>query len=227
MDNWSLLTKGSQIYAQKRQKKQEKSEIKFDEDARKEFLTGFRKRKQERKRKAQEFVKQQERLERNERRRMKREAVAEMARKMQRKMEGLDSDGFDSDEDAKYMDDVDQVAFSEKDTLTTVTTITDMDLNDDGFANVWNEESNEQGPKDVSKSAIKKVETQTAKVDSVEEEIENLLKSSRKSEKTAGKKKFRYESKRERKLTASKQKMKKIKQGSRTGNGKFSKPKRR
>ncbi|GES78390.1 rRNA processing protein Rrp17 [Rhizophagus clarus] len=64
MDNLTRLTGGSQIYAKKRKHRLEQiPEVVFDETARRDFLTGFHKRKLERKAKAKEnalqFAKQE------------------------------------------------------------------------------------------------------------------------------------------------------------------------
>ncbi|CAG8477729.1 24860_t:CDS:2 [Cetraspora pellucida] len=49
MDNLTLLTEGSRIYSEKRKRKNDQiPEIVFDETARREYLTGFHKRKLER-----------------------------------------------------------------------------------------------------------------------------------------------------------------------------------
>lgn len=59
--NREILT-GGKKYHQKQAKKYGVDEVVFDKDSRKEYLTGFHKRKLERKKKAQEFHKEQERL---------------------------------------------------------------------------------------------------------------------------------------------------------------------
>lgn len=59
--NREILT-GGKKYQQKQAKKFGVEEVVFDRDSRKEYLTGFHKRKLERKKKAQEFHKEQDRL---------------------------------------------------------------------------------------------------------------------------------------------------------------------
>lgn len=61
--NREILT-GGKKYKDKAQLKHRVEEVVFDRDLRKEYLTGFHKRKLERKKKAQNFIKEQERLER-------------------------------------------------------------------------------------------------------------------------------------------------------------------
>lgn len=61
--NREILT-GGKKYKDKAQLKHRVEEVVFDRDLRKEYLTGFHKRKLERKKNAQNFIKEQERLER-------------------------------------------------------------------------------------------------------------------------------------------------------------------
>ncbi|EEB09555.1 rRNA processing protein Rrp17 [Schizosaccharomyces japonicus yFS275] len=84
MDNSSLLTRGYSIYKKKRGKKQVEEEIVFDKEKRKEFLTGFHKRKLERKKRAQEQLKKQEREQKIALRKAMRD---ERKQKLQEKME--------------------------------------------------------------------------------------------------------------------------------------------
>ncbi|RIB01060.1 nucleolar protein 12-domain-containing protein [Gigaspora rosea] len=57
MDNLTLLTEGSKIYSEKRKRKNNQiPEIVFDENARREYLTGFHKRKLERQAKAKKIA---------------------------------------------------------------------------------------------------------------------------------------------------------------------------
>ncbi|KAJ2490897.1 hypothetical protein IWW37_002781 [Coemansia sp. RSA 2050] len=73
-DNAALLTKGSKVYAKKRKAKKEQVEkIEFDPKARRTFLTGFHKRKLERRENAITQAKAKEREEYLEARREKRE----------------------------------------------------------------------------------------------------------------------------------------------------------
>jgi ribosomal RNA-processing protein 17 len=78
MDNTSLLSRGSKVYAAKRAaKKALIPEISFDEDARRDYLTGFHTRKVARKVASVKAAKEKERLQRIEDRKERREAAAE------------------------------------------------------------------------------------------------------------------------------------------------------
>ncbi|KAK6456766.1 nucleolar protein 12-domain-containing protein [Scheffersomyces xylosifermentans] len=70
--NRDILT-GGKKYAQKQAKKHRVEEVVFDKESREEYLTGFHKRKVQRQKKAQEYIKEQERLARIEERRQMRE----------------------------------------------------------------------------------------------------------------------------------------------------------
>lgn len=70
--NREILT-GGKKYTQKQSKKHGVDEVVFDKDSRQEYLTGFHKRKLQRKKQAQEFHQEQERLARIEERRKTRE----------------------------------------------------------------------------------------------------------------------------------------------------------
>lgn len=62
--NRQILTQGDRSYAKKKTSQFGVDEVSYDADNRKEYLTGFRKRKLQRKEKAQEFHKEQARLDR-------------------------------------------------------------------------------------------------------------------------------------------------------------------
>ncbi|TFY77823.1 hypothetical protein EWM64_g6185 [Hericium alpestre] len=135
--NLSVLTKSHQIIAsKKRQRKQQIKEITFDEDARREFLTGFHKRKlaktEEGKKKAIERDKQ-ERLEtRREQRKMLAEQAIENAAKVEKAygavIAGSDDDeewlGFGSDAKGKGKD---EAEYSDEEQVATVTVVEDFD----------------------------------------------------------------------------------------------------
>ncbi|ORZ38415.1 nucleolar protein 12-domain-containing protein [Catenaria anguillulae PL171] len=80
--NIDLLTRSSRAWQRKRSEKQQDLEIKFDDSARKEYLTGFHKRNVERRNKRVEHAKEMARKERNENRAEKRRQLAELARQM-------------------------------------------------------------------------------------------------------------------------------------------------
>ena len=67
MDNIARLSHGSQVYAKKRKQRQEQpDQVVFDPFKRREFLTGFEKRKRERKKQYEEKKKEFERQDRLE-----------------------------------------------------------------------------------------------------------------------------------------------------------------
>ncbi|KAI7868619.1 nucleolar protein 12-domain-containing protein [Spinellus fusiger] len=149
MRNTDLLSAGSKIYAKKRKVNKETVPIvEFDFDRRKEFLTGFSKRKQERKKKTIEKyqeIARQDRLKaraeaREERKRTAEQNVAQMAELMR------NNSGMPLDEDETVFDssesdnEEEQVAekktpkvkeFKSASSLTTVTVIEDLDLEED------------------------------------------------------------------------------------------------
>ncbi|ODV77527.1 uncharacterized protein CANTADRAFT_27305 [Suhomyces tanzawaensis NRRL Y-17324] len=76
--NREILT-GGKRYAQKAAKKHRVEEVVFDKESRVEYLTGFHKRKLQRQKKAQEYIKEQERLNRiAERKEMRAERKKDM-----------------------------------------------------------------------------------------------------------------------------------------------------
>ncbi|KAI8321307.1 hypothetical protein GQ54DRAFT_251478, partial [Martensiomyces pterosporus] len=77
-DNATLLTSGNKAYAKKRKARREQvEEVAFDPKARRTFLTGFHKRKVERRERAMAQLKEREREDRLEMRREKREQQQE------------------------------------------------------------------------------------------------------------------------------------------------------
>ncbi|GMM58731.1 Rrp17 protein [Maudiozyma humilis] len=88
--NRQLLTKGKN-YATKQLKKFGTDEVGFDKDSRLDYLTGFHKRKLERRKKAQESIKEQERqLRIEERKKVRDERKKQMDEQMKRFKETLD-----------------------------------------------------------------------------------------------------------------------------------------
>ncbi|CAL1707443.1 unnamed protein product [Somion occarium] len=78
--NLSVLTKSHKIIASKKRARREQiKEVVFDDDARREFLTGFHKRKVEKKENAKKKAQEREKQERLEARREKRKMLAEQA----------------------------------------------------------------------------------------------------------------------------------------------------
>lgn len=105
-NNREILT-GGQKYIQKKGKKNGVAEVVFDKGSREEYLTGFHKRKVQRQKKAQETIKEQERLARIEERKQIRE---ERQKDMEKRLSDLKESakiigGGDAlDEDAKEED---------------------------------------------------------------------------------------------------------------------------
>lgn len=86
--NLAVLTKSHKIIAsKKRAKKEQIKEVLFDDDARREFLTGFHKRKVLKKEAAKEKAIQRDKGERQEARREKRQMLAERAVQNAREVE--------------------------------------------------------------------------------------------------------------------------------------------
>ncbi|KAI9010461.1 nucleolar protein 12-domain-containing protein [Phycomyces nitens] len=150
MRNTDVLSAGSKIYAKKRKVNKETiPSVEFDFDKRKEFLTGFSKRKQERKKKTIEKyqeIARQDRLAaraeaRAERKRTAEQNVAQMAELMKNNRGGGLSDDedetvFDEEEEEEEEEDADKnkpdvKEFKSKSALTTVTVIEDIDLDEE------------------------------------------------------------------------------------------------
>ncbi|CCF58490.1 hypothetical protein KAFR_0E03380 [Kazachstania africana CBS 2517] len=88
--NRQILTRGKN-YATKQSKKFGAEEVTFNDDSRLDYLTGFHKRKVERRKKAQEFNKEQDRLARiEERKRVRDERKQQMEEQLQKFKESLD-----------------------------------------------------------------------------------------------------------------------------------------
>lgn len=105
-NNREILT-GGQKYKQKKVKKNGVDEVIFDKSSREEYLTGFHKRKLQRQKKAQESIKEQERLARIEERKQIRD---ERKKNMETRLNELQENakiiagGFDLDEDTNGKD---------------------------------------------------------------------------------------------------------------------------
>uniref|UniRef100_A0A060T8T0 ARAD1C31746p n=1 Tax=Blastobotrys adeninivorans TaxID=409370 RepID=A0A060T8T0_BLAAD len=99
--NRELLTKGDQIYARKKIKKFGVDEVTFDRDARKEYLTGFHKRKVQRKEKAAERAKEMERLEKIEaRKKLRQERKEQVERELKRLNDAMKEINGEDDSDS-------------------------------------------------------------------------------------------------------------------------------
>ncbi|GAB5586581.1 ergosterol biosynthesis protein [Umbelopsis nana] len=169
MNNTKLLSAGSKIYAKKRKQKQETVErIEFDFEARKEFLTGFHKRKLERKKKAREIAIERERVDRlqaraearEERRRLADSNMAQMAALLRQQGED-DEDGDVNDDDVKFdseeeLETIETTKaepavkeFATPTSLTTVTVIEDLELDDSYQSSTSNKrKAEDDGPEE-------------------------------------------------------------------------------
>ncbi|CAO3626416.1 unnamed protein product [Mucor hiemalis] len=144
--NTDILSAGSKVYAKKRKAKKETVEsVDFDNASRTEFLTGFHKRKVERKNKTIEkyaLLAKEEKLRnckelREQRQRMADKNVQEMAAMLRTSLGGPEPEGFQSEEENEGEDETVEEKkapmvqeFKTKSTLTTVTVIEDLDLDD-------------------------------------------------------------------------------------------------
>lgn len=112
--NREILT-GGKKYIQRQQKKFGVDEVVFDKDSRQEYLTGFHKRKVQRQKKAQEYIKEQERIARvEERKRLRDERKKDLETQLKQFNSNVlqvssdddeDWDGFGKDEDSEEEED--------------------------------------------------------------------------------------------------------------------------
>ncbi|KAL9557493.1 hypothetical protein MBANPS3_001347 [Mucor bainieri] len=143
MKNTEILSAGSKVYAKKRKAKKETVEsVDFDDASRTEFLTGFHKRKVERKNKTKEkyaLLAKEEKLRnrkeaREQRQRLADKNVQEMAAMLRTSLGGPlnESDKFESEEEEEEEEEQKKEPkvqeFKTQSTLTTVTVIEDLDL---------------------------------------------------------------------------------------------------
>ncbi|KAL4974188.1 nucleolar protein 12-domain-containing protein [Aspergillus desertorum] len=201
-------------YSKKRKLTSRVEEINFDDTDRHQFLTGFRKRKQQRIKHAQEVAERKAReAKREERKRMREErkaeferALAEHKRQLKKLNEENESgdeagnvssgdqeedewDGFEEppavDYEAEYID---------EDKYTTVT-VEEMDPSKDGLLHS-DENSSDERPKEQPEPSADATSTENSKA---KKQPDNKLKKK--------KRKFRYETKDERKITRIKERM--------------------
>ncbi|KAJ5825962.1 hypothetical protein N7474_003100 [Penicillium riverlandense] len=198
------------------------AEVNFDDDARHEFLTGFSKRKKQRAKHAQEIAEKRAREERiQERKKIREERTAEFKRAMeehQRQLKRLkeedDSDGSgsnagnDGDQDDEWEGfeeppAVDYEAeYIDEDKYTTVT-VEEMDTSREGLLkSVRGEDSEDDSEGEQKTAARAAAETETKPAKSRKAATDKPKKK---------KKKFRYESKEDRKLARTKQRLSKAK----------------
>ncbi|KAF9085833.1 hypothetical protein BGX23_009338 [Mortierella sp. AD031] len=234
--NLQALSSGGDVYAKKRKARQEQlTEVTFDPEARKEYLTGFHKRKVHRQNVARELAKQKEHEEKLEARKEARAARKEMQEekvqeyeKYRRQLkirygealsdeEGEDDTVFSGDEadkDGKKTKEPKQAKFKTKTSLTTVTVIEDMDQDDGTFGLPKNNTAT------MAKSKKKNGQAEDDEEEGEGEDGEDEDGSDKKRQKIGSssattakgakklwpakekKKKFRYEGKVQRKITA-------------------------
>eukprot|EP00128_Syssomonas_multiformis_P011995 Colp12_sorted_trinity150504_noHs@12456 len=111
--------------------KKTKLEIKFDEDARKEFVTGFHKRKQERRKVAQEQAEKKAREELLAKRKEKREAMKAIQKAAEVNIN--EDDLMSEEEEEAKQPEEDVVKYVDEDVVTTVTTVSDIDISRNSF----------------------------------------------------------------------------------------------
>ncbi|ORX67068.1 hypothetical protein DL89DRAFT_285739 [Linderina pennispora] len=128
-DNTALLTSGAKIYSKKRKaKKEQVEEVTFDPKARRTFLTGFHKRKQERRERAITLAKEKEREERREMRREKRDQERQTIAQKIRESKIFYGVPLSEDEEDEGEDEDEEVAvLTGEDSVTTVTVTKDFD----------------------------------------------------------------------------------------------------
>ncbi|KAG1458614.1 hypothetical protein G6F46_006714 [Rhizopus delemar] len=140
--NTDILSAGSKVYAKKRKAKKETVEyVEFDPEKRTEFLTGFHKRKVERKNRTKEkyaALAKEEKLRsrkeaREERQRLADKNVREMAAMLRVSIGEEEEDTFEEEEEDEEKKKKEPVVkeFKSKTALTTVTVIEDLDLDNE------------------------------------------------------------------------------------------------
>ncbi|KAG8932660.1 hypothetical protein FRC02_000763, partial [Tulasnella sp. 418] len=137
--NSTILSNDNRIRAnKKRQKQNQIQEVVFDEVARREFLTGFRKRNLEKKEAAKKKAEQREKEERLQERKERRRELAERAKANQEEVEKAYG-GASSIKGAEALHDPDakgkakeevEVEYENEDQVATVTVVEDLDIYD-------------------------------------------------------------------------------------------------
>ncbi|XP_078347083.1 nucleolar protein 12-like isoform X2 [Oculina patagonica] len=117
--------------AAKKKLKKEKKVLVFDENSRRDYLLGFRKRKNERRKKAKEDLTKKEKERRKEFKQEKKKSMAEQMEKHRKELEALESD--DENDEQEVVPSVD-ATYDHPEHLVTVTTISDVNLDGEKFA---------------------------------------------------------------------------------------------
>ncbi|RDW60434.1 rRNA-processing protein RRP17 [Aspergillus mulundensis] len=200
-------------HSKKRKLASRVEEINFDDSDRHQFLTGFRKRKQQRIKHAQEIAEQKAReAKREDRRRMREERNAEFERalaehkKQLKRLKQADESGDEAGSTSSEADEDEWDGFEEppavdyeaeyidEDKYTTVT-VEEMDPSKEGLLQS-DDDSSDERPKEQPEPSEDAKSTEKPKA---KKQQDNKLKKK--------KKKFRYESKDERKVTRMKERM--------------------
>ncbi|PAV18677.1 required for cell viability rrp17 [Pyrrhoderma noxium] len=133
--NVDILTKSHTVLkAKARAKKGQIESVVFDDDARREFLTGFRKRKLQKKEAAKSKAKERERQERLQARKEMRQQLKEQAEKNARMVEGaFGNEDYGSDDEFSGISDLDKgkekatQEYEDEEQLATVTVVEEFD----------------------------------------------------------------------------------------------------
>ncbi|KAI6157584.1 nucleolar protein 12-domain-containing protein [Pisolithus tinctorius] len=218
--NLAILTQSHKAIAAKRRKKNSQiKEIVFDDDARREFLTGFHKRKLAKKEEAKKRAQLREKQQRLELRRERRRALAERAARNVAEVEKAcgaivdedDDDGNSIDNDASEIGE----EYEGEEQLATVTVVEDFDP-----AALLHEE---QHPKSVTPLRISTSQSPAA----VEQTRKNQRqRNSAAKSKSKKRPKVKYQTKAERAAERAKQKSRHTEKAERAG-GKASRKKKR
>ncbi|KAI9502164.1 hypothetical protein GGI25_003380 [Coemansia spiralis] len=202
-DNVSVLTKGGKTYAKKRKaKKEQVEEIQFDPQERRSFLTGFHKRKVQRREYAISLAKQREREERLEMRRERREQKKEhLAQKILENKGYHEDDQLDEDSDGSEAENDEDAEVEEvlqgDSSVTTVTVTKNFDPTnlDDDELQLESKPTPQALAEKLEKAALKKLKRGRRKGDDSDDgsNTEGAKKQSKPKKKKA--KKFRYETK--------------------------------
>ncbi|KAI6121501.1 nucleolar protein 12-domain-containing protein [Pisolithus croceorrhizus] len=218
--NLAILTQSHKAIAAKRRKKNSQiKELVFDEDARREFLTGFHKRKVAKKEEAKKRAILREKQQRLELRRERRRALAERAAQNAAEVEKACGAILDDDEGENVADDASEIGeeYEGEEQLATVTVVEDFD------PAALLHEKQEQQPK--SRSSVRSLTSRSPST------VEGTQKSQQQGNSTAKNKskkrsKVKYQTKAERAAERAKQRARRTEKAERAG-GKASRKKKR
>ncbi|KAF5322412.1 hypothetical protein D9619_001873 [Psilocybe cf. subviscida] len=211
MSNIALLTKShNAIAAKKKARKDQIKEILFDDDARREFLTGFHKRKLAKAEAAREKAKaraKQERLEsRREQRQMLREKAKENAAQVEQAYGAVIENDDESWDGIKDDDNARDDEYEDEEQLATVTVVEDFDP-----------DTIIHGPEKPEPSTAPRPGFSTAKATPPPELPPSSRRIAKKSQPKVREKKIRYETKDARKREQTKQRARRTEKAERAG----------